>query len=50
MDTMTSDQALNLLAQVAAQFRGTRQEHELIEKAFRTLNDALSKPVNAKAD
>lgn len=50
MDTMTPDQALNLLAQVAAQFRGTRQEHELIEKAFRTLNDALPKQSGPKAD
>ena len=30
-------QALEILAQAAAQFRGTRQEHELLEKAIRTL-------------
>jgi len=30
-------QALEILAQAAAQFRGTRAEHEIIEKALRTL-------------
>ena len=34
---LTPKQALELLAKVAAQFRGTRSEHELIERAFRTL-------------
>lgn len=37
MDTITPKQALEILAQAAAQFRGTRQEHELLEKAIRTL-------------
>jgi hypothetical protein len=35
---LTTKQALEILAQAAAQFRGTRQEHELIERAFRTLS------------
>jgi hypothetical protein len=34
---LTNKQALEILAQAAAQFRGTRQEHELIERAFRTI-------------
>lgn len=34
---LTPKQALEILAQAAAQFRGTRQEHELIERAFRTI-------------
>jgi hypothetical protein len=34
---LTNKQALEILAQAAAQFRGTRQEHELLEKAVRTL-------------
>lgn len=34
---MTPKQALEILAQTAVQFRGTRAEHELIEKALRTL-------------
>lgn len=35
--TPTPKQALEILAQAAAQFRGTRAEHELLEKALRTL-------------
>jgi hypothetical protein len=41
---ITPKQALELLAQVAAQFRGTRQEHELIERAFRTLSPLVEPP------
>lgn len=37
MDTITPKQALDILAQVAVAFRGTRQEHELIAKALNTL-------------
>jgi hypothetical protein len=33
----TPKQALEILAQAAAQFRGTRAEHEILEKALRTL-------------
>jgi hypothetical protein len=35
--SLTPKQALEILAQAAAQFRGTRSEHELLERAFRTL-------------
>lgn len=41
---LTPKQALELLAQAAAQFRGTRQEHELIERAFRTLAPLVETP------
>lgn len=34
---ITPKQALEILAQAAAQFRGTRSEHELLERAIRTL-------------
>jgi len=34
---LTPKQALEILAQAAAQFRGTRSEHELLERAIRTL-------------
>ena len=34
---LTNKQALEILAQAAAQFRGTRSEHELLERAIRTL-------------
>jgi hypothetical protein len=39
MDTQNIEpkQALEILSQVALQFRGTRQEHEVIEKALRSL-------------
>lgn len=36
-NTLTPKQALEVLAQAAIQFRGTRAEHELIERAFRTI-------------
>lgn len=41
---LTSKQALEILAQVAAQFRGTRQDHELIERALRTLSPLVEPP------
>jgi hypothetical protein len=41
---LTPKQALEILAQAAAQFRGTRQEHELIERAFRTLSPLVESP------
>ena len=37
-------QALEILAQAAAQFRGTRQEHELLERAIRTLAPLVEPP------
>ena len=44
---LTPKQALEILAQAAAQFRGTRQEHELIERAFRTIAPLVEPPQQA---
>jgi len=44
---LTTKQALEILAQAAAQFRGTRAEHELIEKALRTLAPLVEQPKSA---
>jgi hypothetical protein len=41
---ITTKQALEVLAQAAAQFRGTRQEHELLEKAIRVLAPLVEPP------
>jgi len=41
---LTPKQALEILAQAATQFRGTRQEHELIERAFRALSPLVESP------
>lgn len=38
---LTPKQSLELLVQVATQFRGTRIEHELIEKAFKVLGELI---------
>lgn len=43
-NNITPKQALEVLAQAAAQFRGTRQEHELIERAFRTILPLVQEP------
>jgi len=44
---LTNKQALEILAQAAAQFRGTRSEHELIERAVRTLSPLVEPPQQA---
>jgi hypothetical protein len=44
---LTPKQALEILAQAAAQFRGTRQEHELIERAVQTLAPLVESPQQA---
>lgn len=41
---LTPKQALEILAQAAAQFRGTRSEHELLERAIRTLAPLVESP------
>jgi hypothetical protein len=41
---LTPKQALEILAQAAAQFRGTRQEYELLERAIRTLAPLVEAP------
>jgi hypothetical protein len=45
---ITSLQGLEVLAQALAQFRGTRQEHELLERSFRAVETAV-KAHDAKA-
>lgn len=37
MDNPTPKQALEILAQAAAEFRGTRKDHEMIERCVRVL-------------
>lgn len=46
--TITPLQGLEVLAQALAQFRGTRQEHELLERSFRAVETAV-KAYDAKA-
>ena len=46
-NTLTPKQALEILAQAASQFRGTRSEHELIERAFKTLLPVVEPPQQA---
>jgi hypothetical protein len=41
MDNPTPKQALEILAQAAAEFRGTRKDHEMIERAIRTLTPLI---------
>jgi len=38
---ITPLQGLEVLAQALAQFRGTRQEHELLERSFRVVETAV---------
>lgn len=42
---MTPAQALDILAQAAAQFRGTRQDHQNLEQAIRLLLPIVTPPV-----
>jgi hypothetical protein len=48
---MTNEQALQVLAQVAVKFIGTRQDHELVEQALKTLAEAVApKDANDKGN
>ena len=48
---MTVEQALNILSQVASQFRGTLQDHQTIIKAFEVIKKTLDEPkIQIKAD
>ena len=42
---MDPKQALNILSQAAAQFRGTRQDHELLEQALNALQKLIEPSV-----
>ena len=44
---LTPKQALEILAQAASQFRGTRSVHELLEKSVRTLAALVEPPQSA---
>lgn len=41
--TITPKQAFQLLADVAAQFRGTRADHITLEQALKVIQDVLPK-------
>jgi len=38
---MTKDEALNLIQQVFSQYKGTLQEHQLLQEAIKTINNLL---------
>lgn len=42
---MDPKQALNILSQVAVQFRGTRQDHEVLEQALNALQKLIEPSV-----
>jgi hypothetical protein len=42
MENQTPQQALEILAQVAAQFKGNRAEHELLARSVQTLAQAIT--------
>lgn len=46
-NTITPKQALEIFGQVAMQYRGTRQEHETIERAFKALAAIVESQVKA---
>lgn len=41
MDTITPQQGLEVLAQALAQFKGTRADHDLLERAFRAVQEGI---------
>lgn len=41
MDTITAQQGLEVIAQALAQFRGTRADHELLERAVRAVQEGI---------
>jgi len=49
MDTITPQQGLEVLAQALQQFRGTRADHDLLERAFRVVQEAIKPDEKAKA-
>lgn len=40
---MTATDALNIIAQATAEFKGTRKDHEILGQALQTLSEALPK-------
>jgi hypothetical protein len=49
MDTITPQQGLEVIAQALQQFRGTRADHDLLERAFRAVQEAIKPNEKAKA-
>ena len=45
---MKTDQALQLLSQVVAQFRGTLEEHQTLQTALKAIEEALAEKVQPK--
>lgn len=45
---MKTDEALKLLAQVAAQYRGTLEDHQNLQQALQTLAEAVNSKTTAK--
>lgn len=51
MSNMTVDQAINVLQQVTNQYRGTLQDHQLIQQAYQVIIAAINEPkINIQAD
>lgn len=48
MPEMTKAQALDIFAQMAAQFRATPQEHQLVQQALAKLNSLVEPMVAPK--
>jgi hypothetical protein len=46
---ITPIQGLEVIAQALQQFRGTRADHDLLERAFRAVQESLKKDESAKA-
>ena len=42
---MTQEQALNLLAQAATQYKGTLEEHQTLQKAVNVLDELINPKV-----
>ena len=41
---MKIEEAMNILIQVCAQYRATRQEHQIVQTALQTIQQTISKP------
>lgn len=45
---MTQEQALNLLAQAATQYKGTLEEHQTLQQAVKVLDELVNPIVEEK--
>lgn len=46
---MSTQEAIGIVAQVAAQFRGTLKEHEIIQQALAVIEERLETQAQAQA-